>query len=146
MSRGTGQPEQTISDWSSRDEPITITADQRNALYQMLLSDLSAFDDLQAAYAGGKQEESYRLGRRMTDCMRLIQDGGLGWGDNVAEDEVLLTLPREELRRILIAQRDHLLAHREATRREREEIEAELGLDSVALSGCEGALAQLDGR
>lgn len=141
-----GKPALTSTARPSGEEPIAIAADQRNALYHLLLSDLSAYSDLQAAYARGDLEECYRLGRRMTDCMRLIQDGGLGWGDETAESVVQLTLPGEELRRILIAQRDLLITHREATRPEREEIEAEMGLDAVALSGCEDALTQMNAR
>ena len=68
---------------ASSEEPIIISADQRNALYRLLLGDFSVARDLEAACGRGEQsdmEECYRLGRRVTDCMRLIQDGGLGWG------------------------------------------------------------------
>lgn len=129
------------------DTPVTISAAQRNALYRLILIDLSGFIDLQTAFDGEKAdlETCYRLGRRVTDGLRLIQDGGLGWGNETPGELVELTLPAEELRRILTEQQDQLVAHREATRPEREDTEAEWQLDATALSACEDALSQLAG-
>lgn len=125
--------------------PVTISAAQRNALYRLILIDLSSFVDLQTAFDGEKAdlETCYRLGRRLTDGLRLIQAGGLGWGNETPDDLVELTLPAAELRRILSAQQDQLVAHREATRPEREDSEAEWKLDAIALTACEDALSQL---
>lgn len=82
---------------------ISISGKQRDGLYQVLLTQLSTFDDLRSAYERGDAdiEKSKMLGRMVADALRLIMDGGVGWGDLSGADRVELTLPESELQELL---------------------------------------------
>jgi hypothetical protein len=83
---------------------LLISADQRDALYRRALDQLSAFDDLLQAVDAGEIEAAYRLGRRMTDALRLIQEE-LGWEPTGAPRE-LQHIPSQDLLSILSRIRD----------------------------------------
>ncbi|HEV7771635.1 MAG TPA: hypothetical protein VGO66_13385 [Solirubrobacterales bacterium] len=74
-----------------------ITKDQRDALYDVILSRLIAIDDLWRAIDAEEFEKAERLGREYTDLLLLILND-LGWG---SDGEALeLTMPVEDLRRV----------------------------------------------
>lgn len=121
---------------------ITISAEQRDALYSLILDELTAFDDLRMAYAAEDLEAAHRLGRRVSDGLRLIVDGGLGWGAHAC-DPVELTLPPDELRRILTNLRRSAVNLYEAMRPEQEEVQAEWAEVKRAQDACAEALEQI---
>jgi hypothetical protein len=78
---------------------ITITAAQRDALYEQALEHLSGIADLWTAITHEDFETADRLGLEFADELRLILHN-LGWGYGPVEKEVELTLPTEDLHRI----------------------------------------------
>jgi hypothetical protein len=125
-----------------------ITGEQRDALYQVLLTQLSTFDDLRMAYERPEadSETSCVLGRMVADALRLIMDGGVGWGDSSAVETVGLELPEQELRSILSNVRDSAIRLLEALRPEYEEKLVRLQEVELARDACTDALAQIDER
>jgi|GEM_PF-2406077 len=125
---------------------IIVSRAHRDALYAELLTALSEAPDLEACSAGTGPDEierCERIGRRLSDVFRLIQDGGLGWGYPQVGGAVELTLPSEELRRIVESQRRLLVLHQEANRSDREETEAEWRQTEEARAACAAVLEQI---
>lgn len=123
----------------------TITGAQRDALYQVLITQLSTFDDLRMAYerAEADTRTSSVLGRVVSDALRLIVDGGVGWGDSSEAERVILTLPAGELRPILARVRGAAVSLLEALRPEYEEKLAQLDEVERARDACSELLARL---
>jgi hypothetical protein len=123
---------------------VVISAEQRNALYQLALTELLLFEDLRNAYEGELDLEAcYRLGRPVMDTLRLIVDGGLGWGDMTSQDSVPLNLPPEELRRIMTRLRAGAVFLGESQQEEQEEKRDEWNQATLARDACNAALEQL---
>lgn len=124
---------------------VTISGAQRDALYTILLNLLSGFGDLENCYEHDEPdfESCYRLGRRMCDCLRLIVDGGFGWGDTTGRNTVVLTLPPDELVPILSRLRDTAIARHESMRPEQAEKQSEWNEVALARDACSAALDQL---
>lgn len=121
---------------------ITISAEQRDAVYSLVLDELNAFEDLRLAYEADDVETSYRLGRRVGDGLRLIVDGGLGWGTRAA-GPIELTLPPDDLRRIFANLRRNAIGLYEAMRPEQEELQAEWAEIKQVQETCSEVLGQL---
>lgn len=90
--------------------PITITAEQRDALYDDLLTHLSGLDGLWGAINRDDYELADRLGREFADDLRLILDD-LGWGDLSEGGMIDLTLERAALGRVLTGVRVRAQRH-----------------------------------
>jgi hypothetical protein len=99
---------------------LTITAAQRDALYDQILDRLSGIGDIELAIQLEKYEAAQRLGREYSDDLRLLLDD-LGLGDGNGEP-VELTTPPEVLHRVLPRLRD--LAENLTASQEPEWIEA----------------------
>jgi hypothetical protein len=119
----------------------TISGDQRDALYALLTARFSELSDLERATMTDDLESCYRLGRRVIDALRLIVDGGLDWGETGGQEVVTLTLPPDELRRILGELRRSAGSFQEGLRPEYEDRHDEIG--TAAESACTDALEQL---
>lgn len=78
----------------------SISAAARDALYRRAIDQLNGFDDLLRAAEDGDIEAAYRIGRRMLDSLRLIQEE-LGWGPAAGGDCELGRIPQEDLMQIL---------------------------------------------
>ena len=78
---------------------ISITAAQRNALYEEIYVGLSGIGDVWLAACAADYDKAAELGRNYSDDLRLLLDD-LGWG-NGPEADVELTTPPEVLRRVL---------------------------------------------
>jgi hypothetical protein len=104
--------------------PITLKPEQRDALFSQISADLDAIGDLQMAISEGHEEECYRLGRRVSDALRLVVEGGLGWRERTAEPTVL-KLPDGEIRRTVGRLQQHVKAGIEYKRPGHEESQAE---------------------
>jgi len=128
---------------------IRISRARRNALYRSLRADLKEFHqllDLADSRDPEKIEECEQIGRRLVDLLRLIQDGGIGWGYPDGDGPHELTLPPEELRRIIEAERGSLASLEETFRAERDEFEEPWQRARKGREACNSILDQLRGR
>jgi hypothetical protein len=115
---------------------VTISADQRNALYRRLLDQLRGFDDLLKAVDDGEIETAYRLGRRLTDALSLIQEE-LGWGEEATGEWELRKIPPKALARTLARIRDDALTQYEREREEQEEFRSTWDQAALVLETCD---------
>jgi hypothetical protein len=127
---------------------IMISRAHRDALYDELLTDLHRFRELgRLVFGNGADEpdpeDCERIGRRLTDALRLIQDGGIGWGYPEGDDPVYLTLPHDELRRIMLDQRRRFAVAHQARQRDKESTQAEWDQLERAREVCVDILGQL---
>jgi hypothetical protein len=110
-------------------EPIVINADQREGLYELIRNHLGSIEDFWVALERTEDfEAAERLGREFAEDFRLLED--IGWGPDDRREAVALTMPRENLTRLL--QRLHgeavqvLVEHGAEARASREDAEARL--------------------
>jgi len=122
--------------------PIDLSPKDRDALFQRVLLDFSAFDDLQRFVGSGDLEQAYKIGRRLADGFRLIADGGLGWEQETAAPTTL-DLPQIDLRRIMIRMHDEALAEWEGKRPEREDTEREWAEVTDTRDACASILERI---
>jgi len=78
---------------------VTLQPKERDAVFTQLSAEFTGFGDLESALSQANYEACYQLGRKFSDSLRLIIDGGLGWQQRTA-DPTVLTLPDKELRQI----------------------------------------------
>ncbi|HET7455215.1 MAG TPA: hypothetical protein VFJ76_06810 [Solirubrobacterales bacterium] len=126
---------------------IIVSRAHRDALYAELLTTLSELADLEACSAGTEAREiakCERIGRRLSEAFRLIQDGGLGWGYPEVDEAVELTLPPAELRRIIERRRRLLAVHQETNHADRIEAELEWRQAEEARAACTAVLEQIE--
>lgn len=101
-----------------------ITGEERDALYQQILSHLSALDDLRIAFEEEDFDRAQRLGIEFGDDLRLLED--LGWGYPRPGISIQLTMPPEQLHRVFTRLRSDADGLRQDEERERAEIESEV--------------------
>jgi hypothetical protein len=121
--------------------PITLKPEQRDALFSQVSVDLDLIDDLQAAMSKGDEEECYRLGRRVSEALRLVIEGGFGWKERTAEPTVL-ELTDQEIRRTMTRMQQDVRAGIEYKRPEHEESQAEWDELTATKAACEAVLDQ----
>jgi hypothetical protein len=124
---------------------IIVSRAHRDALYAELLTALAEVPDLGELSGSARPEDierCERIGRRLDEVFRLIQ-GGLGWGYPEGDAAVELTLPSDELRRIVECQRRLLVTHQEANQSDREDTEAEWRQAEEAREACTAVLEQI---
>jgi hypothetical protein len=121
---------------------VVLSAEQRDALYAQALAELTLLDDLRKAWETGDQETAYRLGRRCSDCLRLIVDG-LGWGERAGSESVELRIPPTELRRILSRLRDSASLQVESERLEQEAFRAAFDRAGLVRDTCTATLEEI---
>ncbi len=102
---------------------LTITKEQRDALYDQILDRLSGIGDIELTIQAENFGIAKRLASEYSDDLRLLND--LGFGDGHGEP-VELTAPPEVLRRVLPRMRD--LAER----------------NRLVAEACEAVLADID--
>src|SRR4051794_30514999 len=78
----------------------TITAEQRDVLYQHILVRLTGIGDINLAIDKNDFEEANRLSDEFADYLRLLHDD-LGWGETTGA-AIELKSPAEVVRRALI--------------------------------------------
>jgi hypothetical protein len=108
---------------------VTLEPKERDALFTQITLNFTLFGDLELAMHKGDEESCYKLGRKISDGLRLIIDGGLGWQERTA-DPTVLTLPDLELRQILARMREQAVSHYESIRPDAEASQAEM--DEIA--------------
>lgn len=122
---------------------ITLTAEQRDVLYDEILDRLSAIDDIRFAIEQEDWEAASRLGTAFSDDLRIvIQD--LGWGPRRGGGPVELTSPSDVLRRALSRWRDALLGLDAAEEGERDALREEHERNHLLVEACRSVLAKLD--
>ncbi|HET7445014.1 MAG TPA: hypothetical protein VFJ57_10185 [Solirubrobacterales bacterium] len=125
---------------------ITITAKQRDALYEEILTRFSGIDVIYRAAQDGDLEKAQERGREYADLLLLVLND-LGWGDSTASsDDIELTSAPNVLRRslsyLLGSAADQLaLEEREQARGRAEMSEVQLIVDT-----CIDVLKELDGE
>jgi hypothetical protein len=124
---------------------IIVSRAHRDALYAELLLALAEVPDLEGLKGSSLTEDierCERIGRRLNEVFRLIQ-GGLGWGYPDGDSAVELTLPPDELRRIVECQRRLLVIEQEANQSDREDAEMEWRQSEEAREACTAVLEQI---
>jgi hypothetical protein len=121
--------------------PVTLESEERDALFAQVEVDLGMLGDLQTAISQGNEEECYRLGRRVSDALRLVVAGGLGWRERT-RGATVLTLSDEEIRHTVTRMRGDVMAAIEHKRPEHEENQSEWEELAAIEKACESILDQ----
>jgi hypothetical protein len=77
--------------------PVTITRGQRDAIYELVITRLSAIGDVWLCIKRREFADARSMGRAFAEDLRLLED--LGWAEAIEGDTVTLTQPPEELTR-----------------------------------------------
>jgi hypothetical protein len=120
---------------------VTITRAQRDALYEEMLTDLTAVGDIYLALNNGDGARARRLWRRFEPELRLLEQ--LGWNPVEPLERFTIDLPHEVLVRALGVLQDraeHAVGEHLDEPAESLQI-AQRALQ--ALGACRGALSQL---
>jgi hypothetical protein len=78
---------------------LTITADQRSAIYRQVTQHLSGIGDVNLAYEGGQYDGAERLADEYAQDLALLAD--LGWPPDDPRESFELKMPAAELERVL---------------------------------------------
>jgi hypothetical protein len=122
---------------------LTITAAQRDALYDQILDRLSGIGDIELAIQAESYDDAERIGREYSDDLRLLLDD-LGIGDGNGEP-VELTTPPEVLRRVLPRLRQLALNYTASLKPEMVEVQEVSERNRLVSEACEAVMADLDG-
>jgi hypothetical protein len=120
----------------------TVTAAQRDALYDQILDRLSGIGDIEVAIRAENYDAAERIGREYSDDLRLLLDD-LGVGDG-GGGPVELTVPPEVLRRVLPRLRKLVLDHTAGLEPEWAEVQGLKERNRLVSEACEAVLAGLD--
>jgi hypothetical protein len=121
----------------------TITAQERDALYDQILDRLSGIGDIELAIKVENYVAAERLGREYSDDLRLLLDDlGLGEGDG---EPVELTSPPDVLRRVLPRLRDLAVSHSASQREDWAETREIEERNRLVAEACQSVLADLEG-
>lgn len=122
---------------------ITITAAQRDALYEDVLTHLSGVGDLWLTIEREDYEAADRLGREFADDLTLILDD-LGWGAESSESIELTTAP-DVLHRVFAQLRARAERHAQTEQEAISELREEHSRAQFVVDTCDKVLAALDG-
>jgi hypothetical protein len=119
---------------------VTITAAERDALYEHIYMRLSGIGDVWLAVEAEDFETAERLGRDFSDDLRLVLDD-LGWGEGGGGLE--LRTPPDVLRRVFRRVSAAAEAERAGEERERLEVHAREQQAAQMIETCRRVLAEL---
>lgn len=122
---------------------ITITAEQRNLLYDEILDRLSGIDDLRLVIERGDFEAAQRLGVAFSDDLHLVTED-LGWGESAPSETIELKTPPDVLRRSLDRIRDRVQGLDESDAEQRSELQANQEQHQGVVDTCDQVLSALD--
>jgi hypothetical protein len=114
---------------------LSVTAAQRDALYDQILDRLSGIGDIEVAIQTENYDDAERIGREYSD------DLGIGEG---AGGPVEMTVPPEVLRRVLPRLRELALNHTAGLEPEWAEVQGLKERNRLVSEACEAVLAGLD--
>ena len=120
---------------------VSLEPAERDALHARILAAFTLFGDLDTAISEGNEEACYKLARKISDGLRLLLDGGLGWQQRTVGPTVL-TIPDSELRQIVGRMKIEAMAVCEARRPEHEESRAEWEEIEMVRDACKTVLEQ----
>jgi hypothetical protein len=121
---------------------LTITAEQRDALYDQIVDRLSGIGDVWLTVCAENYDAAQRLGREYSDDLRLVTDD-LGWGDGPG-GTIELSTPPDVLRRSLSRLRDAAMS-RDASQQElRAEVQEDEQRNQLVAEACRHVLTDLD--
>jgi hypothetical protein len=123
---------------------ITITAEERDALYDLIIVRLSGISDIWLTVCSKDYDASNRLGRQYSDELRLIVDD-LGWGKGTGE-AIELKAPPDVLHRVLGRLRDLAVGQNAAEEKERTEVQQLEERNRLVVEASQRVLATLDVR
>lgn len=121
----------------------TITAAQRDALYDQILDRLSGIGDIEVAIQAQNFDDAERIGREYSDDLRLLLED-LGIGDGKGEP-LELTAPPAVLRRVLPRLRELAMNYTASLESEWAEVSEVKERNHLVAQACEAVLAGLDG-
>jgi hypothetical protein len=125
---------------------LTITGEQRDALYELVANHVGDLDAVWLAMQTGDYATAERKALELVVDFRLLTD--LGWHPNDGREAIRLTMPSTELadvlRRIRGEAEGALSGFLERDRREREEEEKVDAAFRLARDTCEELIAALD--
>jgi hypothetical protein len=122
---------------------LTITPEQRDALYDQILDRLSGIGDVWIAVCSNNYDAAERLGREYSDELRLVMDDLGGFGDGSGQP-FELTTPPDVLRRVFSRLRDQAISHAASTERERSEANEMETRSHLVVEACRHVLTDLD--
>jgi hypothetical protein len=140
-SRASGPTATHNSQYGPQSTP-TITAAQRDAIYQQILDHLRRAGDLSLLVEQDDLGAARRLAREVTDDLQLVLDA-LGWGET-SSGVVELALPADQLRRTFARLRERAVEQREATS---QAVEARAPYERavIVIETCDQVLASIGG-
>ena len=121
---------------------LTITAEQRDALYDQVLDRLSGIGDIEIAIDVEDYDRAERLGREFSDDLRLLLDD-LGIGEGTGEPVELSSSP-VVLRRVLPRLSELAEAHTSALDEEVAEVQGLKDRNRLVAEACKTVLRELD--
>jgi hypothetical protein len=121
----------------------SITAAQRDALYDQILDRLSGIGDIEMAIQAERYDDAERIGRDYSDDLRLLLDD-LGIGDGEGKPVALVT-PPDVLRRVLPRLRERAEKHSASLEPEWDEARNIKERNRLVSEACEAVLTDLDG-
>ena len=121
----------------------TITAEQRDALYEHILVRLTGINDINIALDQGDFAEAAALCDEFADCLRLLHDD-LGWGD-ASQGLVELESPADVVRRALSRMKQRAETEDRLEARESAELEERRRQNRLVRETCSSVLAELKG-
>lgn len=122
---------------------FTITAAERDLLYDRNLINLSGIESVWLAAHHRDYAAADRLGRQYSDELLIVLDD-LGWGETRGTQPVLLTSPPDLIRRVIESLRGVVEAEDADERREREAMRKAREENQEVRAMCEVVLGQLD--
>ena len=79
--------------------PVIITRAQRDAVYELVITRLTAIGDVWLSIKRGEFADARQMGREFAEDLRLLED--LGWAETIDRETASLTQPLQELTRTL---------------------------------------------
>lgn len=122
---------------------VTITATQRDLLYEEILTRLAAIGDVKLAVEQEDWEAAGRLGMTFSDDLRIVTQD-LGWGPRRSDGPFELTSPPDVLRRAISRWRDALLGLDAEEEDDRESLRRRHEHNQDVIEACRSVLAGLD--
>lgn len=121
---------------------ITISGQERDALYRQILIRLTGIDTVYTAVEEGDWETAQRLGLEFSDLLRFVCDD-LGWGERANRSLVLAT-PPDVLRRAAGVLREAAAFEREHHERKRDEAAEDVAEAQRLQQACERILSDIE--
>lgn len=121
---------------------ITISAEERDALYERIVLRLNGIEDVYVAVEHGDWKAAQRLGLEFSDLLRFVCDD-LGWGEQERQSLALST-PPDVLRRAAGVIKEWVTFERLKHERERDESAEGVAEAQQLQETCERILGDLE--